>query len=65
LQIKNGATVLLLSRDKLCLGRIYSHPSMGIIQPLDSAAEPVFISPKMRKNRDVKLFKITEIRKRF
>lgn len=63
-QIRNGDTVLLLSRDKYCLGRIYFYPSVGIIQPLDSTTEPIFLSPKMRKSRDMKLFKVAEIRKK-
>ncbi len=64
-QIKNGDTVLFLSKGTQCLGRIYYHPSADILQPLDPNAEPVPLSPKMQKNRNAKLFKITEIRKKF
>jgi transcriptional regulator with XRE-family HTH domain len=64
-QINNGDTVLFISKGMHCIGKIYYHPSTCIIQPLDSAAEPVFFSPKMRKNRNIKLFRVAEIRRTF
>lgn len=63
-KINDGDTVLVLSKNKHCIGRIYRHPSTWIIQPLKSDAAPAFCSPKLRKKRYTKLFKVSEIRKK-
>lgn len=63
-KINNNDTVLYISKDRQCIGRIYYHSSAWIIQPLKSASEPVFYLPTMRKNRDTKLFKVAELRKK-
>ncbi len=64
-QARSGDTVLFILKSKSRLGRIYYQPSAFIIQPSDSAAEPIILPLNMRKNRDIKLFKVAEIRKKF
>lgn len=45
----NNDTVLFISKDRQCIGKIYYHSSAWIIQPLKSASEPINVSSHRAK----------------
>ncbi len=64
-QIKNRDIVIFLSRNKSGVAKIYYHPSGCILQPLNPDVEPISFAGKKCPKGDFRLFRVSEIRKKY
>lgn len=64
-EVKNGDIVLFISDNQNTVGRIFYRPPIYILQPLNQDAEPIVFNNKERKRRGVRIFRISEIRKKY
>ncbi|MBI4681662.1 MAG: helix-turn-helix domain-containing protein [Nitrospirae bacterium] len=64
-KIQDGDISLILSKNKIDIARLYHRINVCIIQPLRQASEPFIVECKKRQKRDVRMFRVGEIRKKY
>ncbi len=64
-QVNDGDLVLFLSNEKNTIGKIFYRPPLCILQHLNKEAGPFIFSKKERKKLGVRIFRISEIRKKY
>jgi transcriptional regulator with XRE-family HTH domain len=63
-QVNDGDIVLFLSNEKNGIGKIFYRPTFCIVQPFDKESVPFVFTKKERKILRVRIFRISEIRKK-
>ena len=64
-QVNDGDLVLFLSNEKNAIGKIFYRPPLCILQHLNKESAPFIFSEKERKKLGVRIFRISEIRKKY
>lgn len=64
-RIQDSDIILFLSKNKTSIGKIYCRSSVCILQPLNQDSEPIFFANKKRQKDDIRLFRVSEIRKKY
>lgn len=64
-QVNDGNIVLFLSDKENAVGKIFYRPPLYILQPLNKESEPFIFTEKQRKKLGVRIFRISEIRKKY
>jgi transcriptional regulator with XRE-family HTH domain len=64
-QVNDGDIVLFLSNEKNGIGKIFYRPTFCIVQPFNKESAPFVFTKKETKILRVRIFKISEIRKKF
>jgi transcriptional regulator with XRE-family HTH domain len=64
-QVNDSDIVLFISNEKNGIGKIFYRPTFFIVQSFDKESAPFVFTKKERKNLGVRIFRISEIRKKF
>ncbi|MEW6214012.1 MAG: XRE family transcriptional regulator [Nitrospirota bacterium] len=64
-EVNNGDIVLFISNDQNTIGKIFYHPPIYILQPLNKESKPIIFNKRERKRPGVRIFRISEIRKKY
>jgi transcriptional regulator with XRE-family HTH domain len=64
-QVNDGNIVLFLSNKENAVGKIFYRPPLYLLQPLNKESEPFIFTEKERKKLGVRIFRISEIRKKY
>lgn len=64
-EVNDGDIVLFISNDQNTIGKIFYRPPIYILQPLNRESEPIIFTKRERKKPGVRIFRISEIRKKY